>query len=853
MASYSQLLPYESNLLVELTDEDGLLIMAKGLGVDRLLLNLLRPFCSPETLVFVLNTTEEEQVFITEQITALSTKHPPTAITSETTSTMEREKLYLGGGVFFITTRILVVDMLAKRVPLEYVTGIVVNRAHKIGESSQEAFILRMFREGNEHGFIKGFSDAPYAFMRGFAQVERVMKQLFVRKLFLWPRFHVDVNEALEQHKPDVVELSVELTPLMTTIQLSLLDLISCCLKELKKVATFLPEDFITLDNALTASFDKDLHVHMEPQWNQLPNKTKQLTSDVKILRTLLVYLVQYDSVTFYTFLVTLRANESYWLFLESAHALFTSAKERAYGGSGAKTQVGKKSKEKKDQPDDDDSTSDKPNHMPETSPKWEALKQMLDEIKTECGGKDAQEKTGGKILVCASDERTCHQLRQLLCTGTENFLKYLVEKNELNREINRNKKQADTIRKRKFEEDMLKKKREFAVDAIDDRFTVTVLPDPVVVIHPLSGHDDHYGLLRKLYELQPKYVILYDARMEFVRQLEVYKASQPGVPLRVYFMFYNTSVEEQRYLTTLRMENEAFEVLIQQKSRMVIPKEREGKGEVAVGLIRDKIVAPPPDPSSRKAGGRQVVKTANKIVVVDMREFRSDLPSLIHKRGMEIVPVTLEVGDYILSPELCVERKSVSDLIGSLNNGRLYSQCVAMTRYYKQPVLLIEFDDSKSFSLQAQQSLGKEVSAQNVSSKLALLTIHFPNLRIIWSLNAHLTADIFEELKQSAKEPDPKTAATIGLDKEETSGFCQFNVVPTDLVLKMPGMTVKNYRRVLHKFDSLVDLANRSEEEIAEVIEHKDFAKKFCQFLEKKSQDLPPLVAKVAKKKKEK
>jgi DNA excision repair protein ERCC-4 len=40
-------------------------------------------------------------------------------------------------------------------------------------------------------------------------------------------------------------------------------------------------------------------------------------------------------------------------------------------------------------------------------------------------------------------------------------------------------------------------------------------------------------------------------------------------------------------------------------------------------------------------------------------------------------VPLTLEVGDYIVTPEICVERKSVSDLIQSLNSGRLYNQMV--------------------------------------------------------------------------------------------------------------------------------------------------------------------------------
>lgn len=58
-------------------------------------------------------------------------------------------------------------------------------------------------------------------------------------------------------------------------------------------------------------------------------------------------------------------------------------------------------------------------------------------------------------------------------------------------------------------------------------------------------------------------------------------------------------------------------------------------------------------------------------------------------------------MGDYILTPEICVERKSVSDLIGSLNSGRLYNQAVAMTRFYKKSILLIEFDHNKPFHLQ--------------------------------------------------------------------------------------------------------------------------------------------------------
>lgn len=36
-------------------------------------------------------------------------------------------------------------------------------------------------------------------------------------------------------------------------------------------------------------------------------------------------------------------------------------------------------------------------------------------------------------------------------------------------------------------------------------------------------------------------------------------------------------------------------------------------------------------------------------IVVVDVREFRSPLPSLLHSSGFQIVPRTLSVGDYVI------------------------------------------------------------------------------------------------------------------------------------------------------------------------------------------------------------
>jgi len=89
------------------------------------------------------------------------------------------------------------------------------------------------------------------------------------------------------------------------------------------------------------------------------------------------------------------------------------------------------------------------------------------------------------------------------------------------------------------------------------------------------------------------------------------------------------------------------------------------------------------------RTGGRAKVLVNSSKVIVDVREFRSALPSMLHKEGLILSPVTLEIGDFILSPRICVERKSVSDLFGSFASGRLFNQADNMSRYYEVRIIL--------------------------------------------------------------------------------------------------------------------------------------------------------------------
>jgi DNA excision repair protein ERCC-4 len=81
------------------------------------------------------------------------------------------------------------------------------------------------------------------------------------------------------------------------------------------------------------------------------------------------------------------------------------------------------------------------------------------------------------------------------------------------------------------------------------------------------GGAKQKVSLVKLLFETRPKYVILYDIQLWFVRQLEAFKAMHASMSMRVYVLMYMNSSEEQRFLTSIRTEKESFEILIRQKA----------------------------------------------------------------------------------------------------------------------------------------------------------------------------------------------------------------------------------------------------------------------------------------------
>jgi DNA excision repair protein ERCC-4 len=967
LLKYAKLPHFLAEAFQDLYQEDGLFVGARGLGMLHLIATFCRFYVDVEDghlacvrdeleqsdqdnrqllahlenkipLVFVIGLRDHERSCLIEILERWGTPTQllPREVTNESGQGKDRHAMYKKGGIFLITSRILIVDLLTHVASPKEIDGILVAHAENVTEQSTEAFILRIFRtqkrwdmntedevasnrsalvQSVHYGFVKAFSDAPSVLMSGFAKVDKILKALFVRRLYLYPRFHQSVSDELEKKPPIVEELHQSLSPKMQVIQASIAAAVKACIREIKSATTLIEwsDVELTLENCVTTNFDLSISRQLEHDWHRLKPSTKQLVSDLRQLRTLFHYLLQYDCISFWRLINNIKSlgasnrTPSLWLLTPAADRLFKIAKERIYIIIPTKPTKKNPNPVSRLQP------------VLEVNPKWKLLHQVLSEIQRKAVGSEEV-----RVLVMVKDERTLDTIKSYLIEGEsksmlKRWLRYLKHVNDRSRSLakasggsshlpeenrllleeegrvrnllfgtasedlsnSKRKKAAGTIpdwkKKRRridqeksrgnaqFEDD--KERRAILDEALEDaeKYDSAVLPNTkpskngnldehisssedegeeqfkvselygmqaIIQTYTSSEGEKAYMLLN---DVRPTHVILYDAEPSFIRSIEIHSAcTDPKLDaMRVYFMLFEASAEEKNYLKALEREQNAFERLIQHKKSMPLPvnmlgpwttQEMQQAGSSAVGSYGKRAL--PLSMDTRTGGKRN--DEEKRDVAVDVREFRSALPSILHQGGMRLAPATLTVGDFILSNVHCIERKSISDLFGSFGSGRLFTQAESMKKHYKVPCLLIEFDPAKTFCLQNANEIGPDIRTDSICSKMALLAMHFPELRFLWSRSPYETLKLFKTLKTNHEEVDVDKAVAIGsnesidalLDtKDEDGEDVEINEAGRDILLRLPGINLYNARKIMKECDSIAELAEMPREEMKSLL----------------------------------
>ena len=191
-----------------------------------------------------------------------------------------------------------------------------------------------------------------------------------------------------------------------------------------------------------------------------------------------------------------------------------------------------------------------------------------------------------------------------------------------------------------------------------------------------------------------------------------------------------------------------------------------------------------------------------NLRIVVDEREKKSGIPDLLRGTGINLEIKTLPVGDYIVAPETVVERITISVLISSIFDGRLFDQCNRLKEHYQFPILLIEGDVNEIEEL-TENPLVFYGAISSVAIDFKIPVIPTPNA-------SHTSKLLISMCSRNDSSKGPfikKIRKSNDLQKQQLSMLCS-----------LPGVGEKTAIRMLEKFGTPLRVLSSSITELSKV-----------------------------------
>ncbi|WP_053947100.1 DEAD/DEAH box helicase [Halolamina sediminis] len=157
--------------------------------------------------------------------------------------------------------------------------------------------------------------------------------------------------------------------------------------------------------------------------------------------------------------------------------------------------------------------------------------------------------------------------------------------------------------------------------------------------------------------------------------------------------------------------------------------------------------------------------------IVVDQRELDSPIARELSRReGVRTRLETLEVGDYVLSDRVAVERKSVADFLDTLTGGdrSMFEQVGDLSRAYARPVVILEGEDLYG---------ERNVHPNAIRGALSSLAIDF-DASVLRTEDEDDTADLLEVVAGREQEESDRTVSVHGEKSGKTLAEQQEYVV---------------------------------------------------------------------------
>ena len=184
------------------------------------------------------------------------------------------------------------------------------------------------------------------------------------------------------------------------------------------------------------------------------------------------------------------------------------------------------------------------------------------------------------------------------------------------------------------------------------------------------------------------------------------------------------------------------------------------------------------------------VLKLPHPIVLIDYHEEKSNVIKFLSREPIILRFVDLEIGDYIVSNRVCIERKTANDFISSIIDGRLFIQAKKLVENYKKPILIVEGDLNET---------SRNVNPRAITSALISLLTDY-NINVLQTKNSKQTAEIIYVLAKREQEE----RKYLPIFKRRIKKFENEESFKEYIVSSLPGISIKLARRLLNYFGTV-------------------------------------------------
>jgi ERCC4-related helicase len=189
-------------------------------------------------------------------------------------------------------------------------------------------------------------------------------------------------------------------------------------------------------------------------------------------------------------------------------------------------------------------------------------------------------------------------------------------------------------------------------------------------------------------------------------------------------------------------------------------------------------------------------------VVFADTREGNSKVIRHLSEMEIDVKVQAMAVGDYQVSDEVVIERKTAKDFVDSIVDKRLFKQARSLMEEFKRPLIILEGDDLYNGM----------INPNAIRGSIASIALDF-GISIIPTRNAQDTAAMIKRIA-IREQSGEKTPIQIRTDKKPVNLWEQ----QLFIIESLPNIGPVNAKNLLEHFGTVANIINASESQLQEV-----------------------------------